>query len=202
MTKQPPRLASTFLEQLACAEPAVTGDLDEAYRQGRSSLWYWWQTAALIVLSPFRQLRHHPFESLSALVIGWAVFLTIFELFDVLLGRRLSMVGYRTDVWMPFQMASWIVSYAGFALSALIVAKVSRRNSGPLLVLHVISVLLAMAIGAAIVAPAPTRVPHVFFPLISVALPYQWRSGFLLAPVAMLMAGMLAFRRSQRLVPR
>ena len=39
-------------------------------------------------------------------------------------------------------------------------------------------------------------VPHTLFYLVSVALPYQWRSGLVLAPATILVAGLLADRRS------
>ena len=71
-TSQPPYLARLVLERLAPPNESLVGDLAEAYRGGRSGVWYWRQVvgampaAALLgglwaagtKSSPARRLRH------------------------------------------------------------------------------------------------------------------------------------------------
>ena len=54
---QPPRLASELLERLAPVDPALIGDLDEAYRRGRSRTWYWRQVVGAIVTGVVREVQ-------------------------------------------------------------------------------------------------------------------------------------------------
>jgi hypothetical protein len=71
-------------------------------------------------------------------------------------------------------------------------------------VLHTATVLVGLSVTALLVAlnDGPTPVPHVLFPLVSVALPYQWRSGFILAPAVMLLTGILVLRKPRDLTAR
>jgi len=202
MNTHPPRLAWTLLQWLAMPEDALIGDLDEEFRRGRTSTWYWRQALSLIVLSPARQVRSDPLRSARGLALAWAAFLAVFAVFEVFIAPRLAgstIGGYSGDGWSAFWIGACICSYVGFAVSAWIIS-FHRNHPGPVLMLHVASVVLAMAIAVAIVeirAPAPTRVPHVLFPLVSVALPYQLRSGFILAPLTMVIVGLLVSRRRQ-----
>jgi hypothetical protein len=88
----------------------------------------------------------------------------------MIIAGRFAKVGYELGRWWPFWITALLASYAGFALSAWIVARVHRANPGPLLLLYITSAVLAMVTGAMIVelrAPSPTRVPHILFPLVS-----------------------------------
>ena len=200
-SSQPPRLASALLNWLDPSQIAVIGDIEESYRNGRSRFWYWRQALALMLLSPIRQVKVDPGRSIGAVALGWAIFLASFAFFDQFIAWRFTSIGYRTGVWPPFWIAAFVCSYLGFAVSAWTVAKAFRRDAGPILMLHVASVLVAMGVAVLIAelrSPNPTPVPHVLFPLVSVALPYQWRSGFVLAPLTMLIAGMVASRTDQQ----
>jgi len=183
------------LNWLDPSQVAAVGDIEESYRNGRSRFWYWRQALALMVVSPIRQMRCKPSRTFGAVSLGWAVFLTLFEFFDQFIGWRFASIGYRTGMWPPFWTAAFICSYVGFAVSAWTVAKAFRRDAGPILMLHVASVFVAMAVAVVIVelrAPNPTPVPHVLFPLVSVALHYQRRSGFVLVPLTMMIVGLFA----------
>src|SRR4029453_2380263 len=95
---------------------------------------------------------------------------------------------YQTGDWGPFHIAALAVSYTGFALSALVVARSGRRHAGAGLIAYAASMLVVLA-AAAVLIEILTRlngrvpVPHTFFYLISVALPYHGRSGLFLAPL-------------------
>ena len=57
-TKKPPRLAA-FLLQVATADEALAGDLEEEYRAGRSRAWYWRQVMATIAVGSLRDVSVH-----------------------------------------------------------------------------------------------------------------------------------------------
>jgi len=196
MNSHPPRFARTLIAWL-CQRDALVGDLDEEYRSGRTRGWYWRQALSAVVVSPVHQLVLAPLRAARGVVIGWAVFLALFALFDQTIGPPLSSVGYSTGYWLPFWIGAFLCSYTGFAASAWTVSRIEREKAGPVLMLHIASVVVAMAIAAAILElrARPTPVPHVLFPLVSVALPYQWRSGFVLAPLTMMLVGLLTSRR-------
>jgi hypothetical protein len=53
--RHPPRLAVLLLKRFAANEP-LAGDLHEEYLAGRSSIWYWRQVIAAVVLVPMRRV--------------------------------------------------------------------------------------------------------------------------------------------------
>lgn len=192
-----PRLASALLQALG-VDAALIGDLEEASRAGRSRSWCWRQVVGILFFGLLRQILTHPIYTARALIIGWSTLLITFATIDLPVISRLRIDGYLTGQWAPFWGAALLISYGGFTLSAWTVTRLHRRAAGPLLILHTAAVVVAMAVVAHIVEQGPTRVPHVFFPLVSVALPYQWRSGLLLAPVTMLLAGMRVIRNARQ----
>jgi hypothetical protein len=88
--KHPPRLASWILEHLTSDEQknALSGDLMEEFRSGRSRGWYWRQVATAIIVSVVRTLRINWFAvAFSAL---WALPLPALEIYfhrEMQLGR-------------------------------------------------------------------------------------------------------------------
>jgi len=147
MNPRPSRLAWTLLGWLA-ADDGLVGDLDEEYRNGKTSGWFWRQALSLIVLSPARHIRTHPLSVVRDVALGWAVFLAVFATFETFIAPRL--LGSDTENlvggWPPFWVGAFICSYVGFAASAWIVSRIHRNDAGPVLLLHIVSVLLAMTI--------------------------------------------------------
>ena len=70
-TSQPPRAARFLLERLAPPNESLVGDLAEAYRGGRSDLWYWRQAVGAIVTGGIREVQAHPVAVIRSLLIGW-----------------------------------------------------------------------------------------------------------------------------------
>lgn len=196
-----PRLASTLLHVFG-TDSALIGDLEEASRAGRSRRWCWIQVVGILVFGLRRQILTQPIYTARALLVGWATLFIVFAMIDLPVVSRLRLDGYGTGQWMPFSIVALLLSYGGFALSSWTVTRFHRRAAGPLLVLHTATIVLAMALSACIVEQARTPVPHVFFPLVSVALPYQWRSGFVLVPITILLTGMLVIRKAHQPVWR
>jgi len=62
--EQPPALALWFLRRLypKCNREALTGDLLERFREGRSSRWFWRQVLVAIMIGVSSQLRLHWIE--------------------------------------------------------------------------------------------------------------------------------------------
>lgn len=206
--RQPPKLATTLLDRMGPIDPVLLGDLEEAYRGGRSKAWYWRQTLAVIALALVRQIKT-PTRVAPSIVMGWAVLGLVFAFGDAAAYRIASGLSagwthagaYQTGVWWPFHLAAILVSYAGFALSGWIVGRAQRRNPRPILLLYITSVELALLAAATTIAilaaRGPVPVPHPLFYVVSVTLPYQWRSGFLFVPTVMLAAGLLGVGNSR-----
>jgi hypothetical protein len=199
-----PPFATWMLLRLGPPDESFAGDLAEEHAAGRSRAWYWRQVLSAVVLTAVRHGGAHPVGTLGTVIAGWAAMLLVF----FVLGDRVAgglagwlwdwerQAAYQTGVWWPFQMAALVVSYTGFALSAVVVVGLSRHRAGPVLVIHAASMVVAL-LASTITIDVLSRlwdnrvpVPHTLFYVISVALPYHWYSGLLLAPSIVLMAGL------------
>ena len=203
-----PALATTLLLRLGPDDESFAGDLAEEYAAGRSRAWYLRQVLSAIVLTSMRQIAAHPMRAAVAVLTGWATLLVFFAFGDRVAGTLAAWVwgwdrqrAYETGVWWPFWITAQIVSYSGFVLSALVVVRTHRRQAGPTLVAYAASMFVAL-IASAVTIEMLGRlwdnrvpVPHTLFYVVSVALPYCWRSGVLLAPTAILIAGLLGTPR-------
>ena len=70
-----------------------------------------------------------------------------------------------------------------------------------MLIAYAASMLLVLAASAVVIEVLTRRnggvpVPHTLFYVVSVGLPYHWRSGLLLAPMVILLAGLIGSPRS------
>jgi hypothetical protein len=77
------------------------------------------------------------------------------------------------------------------------VARLHRSHAAPMLLAYLVSVFAALVASAAILSLLGPRapVPHPLFYLVSVTLPYQWRSGFVLVPFIIVLGGLWGGRR-------
>ena len=208
-----PAFATGLLLRLGPHDESFAGDLAEEYAAGRSRAWYWRQVLAAIALTSIRQVGAHPMRAAGAVMAGWAAMLLVFFAIDQY-GVADALAGwvwnwdrqtaYQTGRWWPFWIAAQVMSYSGFALSAVVVARIHSRQSGPTLVAHAASMFLVL-IASAITIEVLGRlwdnrvpVPHTLFYVVSVALPYHWRSGLLFAPAVVLIAGLLVSPRPPR----
>jgi len=192
------RLAVWLMIRFGVPEPLV-GDLVETYRRG-SAFWLARQAVAAIALTAIRDVRRQPFAAVRSILAGWTVLLLLF----VLLGDRVAdalaylgwgwtrAAGYDGGDWWPYRVTAAFTSYTGFALAAWAVARQHRAHAGAALLAYIVSVLVALTASAALVEwSGPIRVPHPFFYVMSVALRYQGRSGFLLVPAVSVVFGVL-----------
>jgi hypothetical protein len=209
-----PACATGLLLRLGPQDESFIGDLIEQYGGGRSRAWYWRQVLSAVLLASVRQIGAHRARALVAVTTGWATLL----LFFFILGDRTAdglagwfwtwdrQTAYETQIWWPFWITALLVSYTGFGLSGVAVVRLHRRHTGPMLVAYAVSVLLVLAASAVLIEVLTRRnggvpVPHTLFYVISVALPYHWHSGLLLAPVLILVVGLLGCPRSRFRVP-
>ena len=206
-----PFVATVLLMRFGPQDDSLLGDIAEEYQAGRSRTWYWRQTLTAVALTAAGDLKAHPLRALSSVLIGWGSLLSCFALGDVTANSIAGLIwgwsrqaAYATGWWWPFQVTAAFISYAGFALSAAIVARSSRRSPAMVLVYaaSVIAVLLGFAIWMETTAGRPVPMPHTLFFALSVALPYHWRSGVLLAPALIVAVGMLATPPREHHVPK
>ena len=203
-----PAVATGLLLRLGPQDESFIGDLVEEYGGGRSRVWYWRQVLSAVLLTSIRQVGAHPARTLAAVATGWATSLLIFFFLGDATADGLAgwfwnwdrQIAYQTDVWWPFWITASFVSYTGFGLSALVVVRLQRRRAGPLLIAYAVSMLLVLIASAVFIEVLIQRkggvpVPHTLFYVISVALPYHWRSGLLLARVTILAVGLIACPR-------
>ncbi len=106
-----------------------------------------------VVLPSVRQIGADPARALVAVTTGWATLL----LFFFILGDRTAdglaswfwnwdrHTAYETQVSWPFWLTAVFVSYTGFALSGLVVVRLLRRHTGPMLIAYAVSMLLVLA---------------------------------------------------------
>jgi hypothetical protein len=211
--RRPPAYATGLLMRLGPHDESFIGDLVEEYASGRSRLWFWRQVMTAVLLTSARQVGAHPVRALVAVATGWATLLLVFFVLGDRTAEALSgwlwnwdrQTAYATQLWWPFQITAVLVSYAGFALSGLAVVRLNRSCSGPMLIAYAASVAVVLAASAVLIEVLTRRngfvpVPHTLFYVISVALPYQWRAGLLLAPLLIVGASLIgtpssAYRR-------
>jgi hypothetical protein len=209
-----PAWATGLLLRLGPRDEAFVGDLVEEYGTGRSRLWYWRQVLSAVLLEAVRQVGSHPIRALGAVATGWATVLLVFFALGDRTANGLAgwlwgwdrQAAYATGVWWPFWATAVFVSYSGFALSALAVVRLHRRHAAPMLIAYAVSVAVVLAASAVLIEVLTRRhggvpVPHALFYAISVALPYHWRSGLLLAPAIILAIGSMGIRRPSGLRP-
>ena len=205
--KHPPIVARWLLSRFASCTPlALQGDLDEEFHAGRSSGWYWRQVARAIATWSLMDIRAHPYVALRATATGWIVLLLFFASGDFFAEtiarygwnwRRAH--GYGYGVWWPFHIAGFVVSYVGFGLSAFVVARTYGERGMPMVLAYLTSLMAVLAAGAAIIEwiNGPVGAPHTLYYLVSVVLPFMWRSGFLLVPLVVLLTGLFSCRKAR-----
>ena len=157
-------------------------------------------------------MRRSPGRASLSIATGWAVSAAVF-----LLGDRIAdglagffwgwsrQTAYVDDVWWPFYMGALVVTYGGFAASAIVVARVNRRH--PAMLLAYVASLFAVLAVAGLVLEVLVRqyarvpIPHPIFYAVSTTLPFHWHSGILLVPVTALLCGTMAARRRPDIAP-
>ena len=203
--KQSPVVARWLLGRFAsCTPAALQGDIEEEFQSGRSSAWYWRQVVGAIVAGSFMAARVHPLLALRAIATGWIVLLLFFFACGDVMAETLARYawnwkrsdGYGYGVWWPFHIAGFVVSYLGFGLSALAIARIHAAHAMPMVLAYLVSVVSVLAASAAMIEwiNGPIGAPHTLYFLVSVVLPFMWRSGFVLVPLVIFFTGLFSCR--------
>jgi hypothetical protein len=145
---QPPVVATWLLKRLARENEALTGDLIEEYRNGRSAAWYWRQVLIAIAVSNTNTIRAHKVLAVRAILLGWtARFLTsyliarpVFELYSALL-RILGIVPYWL-AWHYYGYPLLLLTCVYAAFNGWIVARLHRPHQVAMVLAFLASVLL------------------------------------------------------------
>jgi hypothetical protein len=130
---EPPRLAAWMLEHCASAEhaDALTGDLLEDFRAGRTDGWYWRQTLSACAVSWAEGLRARTSMVLFALV--WSMLAPAWKAFiDGIdstpgLDRIWPFLG---PFWVLVALAGWIVLHSIFLWTGILVYYVANTSLG------------------------------------------------------------------------
>jgi hypothetical protein len=196
------------LNRLGPRDPSLVGDLYEEYGAGRSRAWLWRQVIASIAYGAIADIRRARRRTGVAIATGWAVAAAVF-----LLGDRIApglagffwgwnqQAAYADQVWWPFYIGALVVTYAGFGLSAVVVARVNRHRPAMLLAC-VASTFTVLAIAGLVLEILVVRevavpLPHPLFYAVFTTLPFFWHSGILLVPLTMLLCGTMAAGRAE-----
>jgi hypothetical protein len=193
--------------RLGPADEALVGDLVQEFEAGRSRGWFWRQVLAAVWHGAWRGLTMDPVRAIKSVTAAWAVLVLLFWLLGdaaanglagLLWGWERQRAYAGQQAWWPFWICASFVSYSGFALSGWLIARLNRRNPAILLA-HAASILLALVGSSVMIEVLTARwgrvpLPHALFYVFSVALPYFWRAGLLLAPLATLLGGLAAGR--------
>src|SRR5262245_27477166 len=106
MVSQPPKVAKWLLTRFGCSSnnDAVIGDLDERYRAGRSSRWYWRQTFDAIIRGLLIEVWTHKLLSIRAIVIGWCLWFVSRYAFNAT-----HQLFFALEVWSRLFRHDWLV---------------------------------------------------------------------------------------------
>jgi len=139
--RTPPKLATALLVRLGPNDPALAGDLIEAYRAGRSALWYWCQVVTSIPISAGLELWGHKWLGVHAAATFFGVQFMLSALwkrlwFSTTLSARVQ--EFTVVVWGPQDPLlnapyRWIFTLALLPLTfatGWVVARVHQRDRG------------------------------------------------------------------------
>ena len=207
--KQPPALAIALLNRLGPRDQSLVGDVYEEYDAGRSRAWFWRQVIAAIAYGAAREISRAPGQMIGAVTTGWVVVAAIFLVGDRIAGGLANFfwqwtreAAYAGGAWWPFYVTASFVTYAGFGLSAAVVARVNHHRPAMLLayvastfaMLAVAGLVLEILIARSVAIP----LPHPLFYAVFTTLPFLWHSGILLVPLTMLLCGTMVMQRGVR----
>jgi hypothetical protein len=211
--KSPPALATVLLNRLGPRDPSIVGDLYEEFGAGRSRAWFWRQAIAAVAYGAAADIRCAPGRAIVAIATGWSVTAAVFLVGDRIadglagfLWQWSRQAAYADGIWWPFYVVASIVTYAGFGLSAVVVARVNQCRPAMLLTYVASTFTLLAMVGLLfqilIVRQVAVPLPHPLFYAVFTTLPFFWHSGILLVPLTMLCGGAIAAGRKEPLFPR
>jgi cytochrome c biogenesis factor len=114
----PPFIATWLLEYFLpeTDNHPIAGDLIEAYRGGRSRIWYWREVLTAILLCISSETKRHPISALRAVSVGWLICLFCYRVVEPRLFYPIAVRLLGGNSGYPFSpaMLTW------FALSLVV----------------------------------------------------------------------------------
>jgi len=142
---RPPRGAMWLLQRFGPENEALTGDLFEEYRRGRSRRWFWKQVLSAVSRGFIADVLAHKLLAVRALVVGWATALILFQYVVGPLGRAylrtLFYHGIRADaLWRHFSFYPLLlIPYLCLFASGWAVALCHRRHELAMVLAYLLS---------------------------------------------------------------
>jgi hypothetical protein len=146
---KPPIVAAWLLHRFVRQNEALTGDLLEEYRVGRSVGWYWRQVLIAIVVGTVNVIREHKVITVRAILLGWAVSYCFAYLIALPLYKFYAVV--LRDFGLPTAGPWWqhyyllpvaAISCIGSALSGWLVARFHRRQDASMVLVFLASLAI------------------------------------------------------------
>ena len=116
---------------------ALLGDIVEESKQ-RSTLWYWTQILAVLVVGIFREIRSHWLLTLRATAVGslalaayislWVGLFYLLQQFFYVFPNMLSFNRLSDTVQRSISAGVWLTFLAGFSLCGWVVGRFHRRH--------------------------------------------------------------------------
>ena len=144
------------------------------------------------------ELRRHPITTLRGVSLGWIVLMAVVWRGDLIADTASSVLfgwnrglAYRLNNWTAFYVSAAVLSAGAFLLSGYVVARWHRACRIPAVAGFAVTVTAAIAGTALAVylrAPQATPIPHPWFYVMWLGLPFVGCIGLILAP-AMIVIG-------------
>lgn len=133
--QQPPRVATWLLERF-CTDVALTGDLIEQYRDGRSVVWYWKQAIAAVSVYSVSQILEHKWLAVRAIATGFVFWYVLNNMFlKGVLKPVMDTTGLR--------VAYTFIGYAFWITNGWIIARLHRPYSAAMVMAYVLWAIVA-----------------------------------------------------------
>lgn len=216
--RRAPHVATTLLDRLAPDQDAMVGDLLEAFHAGRSRAWFWRQVVIAVAVATARDIRDHaPRVLVVAPALGWIVVAGVLVvagrplthgvvgewLLDVVIAARWDAIAAGTDTFaLAWAMhgRSLPAGALAFVIGGWAVARSHPAQPAASLLAFVTTTIAVLALSTSIIwglGGRPT-VPYTLRLVLSMKASFLGAAGMLLAPLLILIGGMLGVSPGRR----
>jgi hypothetical protein len=122
MRSDQPPAAATWLVDCFCADPCLSGDLIEEYRDRQSIAWYWKQAILAVSVYSTSQILEHKWLAIRAIATGWLFWFVVINM-----GMR-GMVHPWMDAVAPRGVYQ-LVAYAVWLSNGWVIGRLHRPYS-------------------------------------------------------------------------
>lgn len=130
----PPAVATWVLEH-AEVDEALTGDLAEEYRKGRSTLWYWRQSLLATFVLSGSTILAHKWLALRAILTGWLAWATITLVRRQIPGWIETVDPAAAMMWSASTV--WVIRYTTWVAVGWIIGRLHRPYHAAMVMAYV-----------------------------------------------------------------